>query len=116
MSGRILLVDDNDDVMNVTRTMIVAMGLEVETASRAGEALERLISRPGRFDLLLTDVVMPGMNGVDLAREAHVAIPNLPILLMSGYNDAANAKEYRVLRKPVPYDELYDAIRAHLGQ
>jgi YesN/AraC family two-component response regulator len=57
---------------------------------------------------------MPGMNGMDLAREVHASLPNVPVLLMSGYNDAANAKEYRVLRKPVPYDELYDAIWAHL--
>jgi PAS domain S-box-containing protein len=114
LRGRVLLVDDNDEVMNVTKTMIGAMGLEVETANRASDALELLATRSNRFNLVLTDIVMPGMNGVDLAREIHSMVPWLPVLLMSGYNETADTHEYRVLRKPVPYDDLYDAILGSL--
>jgi hypothetical protein len=51
---------------------------------------------------------------VDLAREIHSLVPRLPVLLMSGYNETADTHEYRVLRKPVPYDDLYDAIMVSL--
>ena len=114
--GRILLVDDNSEVASVTETMLSAMGLQVETTNQAREALERLAVEPNGFRLLLTDVVMPGMNGVDLAREVRVRLPRLPIILMSGYNDGLPVaeSEFQILRKPIPYGELYDVIRTHL--
>jgi PAS domain S-box-containing protein len=116
LTGRILLVDDNKEVANVTETMLRAMGLHVETANRAGEALELLTADPNGFNLLLTDVVMPGMNGMDLAREVRAGLPRLPIILMSGYNDVvpATGNEFQFLRKPIPYETLYDAIRLYL--
>jgi two-component system NtrC family sensor kinase len=117
LTGRVLLVDDNNDVTNVTETMLRAMGLEVETTNRASKALDQLADEPDRFNLLLTDVVMPGMNGVDLAREVRARLPSLPIILMSGYNDAvpATGNEFQFLRKPVPYEDLHDVIRTCLG-
>jgi PAS domain S-box-containing protein len=114
LSGRVLLVDDNEEVMTVTKAMISAMGLEVETATSAAEALERLAADLVRFDLLLTDVVMPDMSGVDLAHVVHRFHAELPIILMSGYNDAPTAKEYHTLRKPVPYDKLHEVIQDSL--
>jgi len=110
LSGRVLLVDDNEEVMTVTQAMITAMGLEVATANSAARALERLATDPVRFDLLLTDVVMPDMSGVDLARKVRDSHAELPIVLMSGYNDASTPNEYHTLRKPVPYDELHGVI------
>ena len=114
--GRILLVDDNNEVASVTETMLSAMGLRVETINQARKALERLAVEPNGFCLLLTDVVMPGMNGVDLAREVRGRLPRLPIVLMSGYNDGlpVTESEFQILRKPIPYEDLYDVIRAHL--
>jgi len=60
LSGRILLVDDNSEVANVTESMLGAMGLQVETDKQARHALARLAAAPTRFNLLLTDVVMLG--------------------------------------------------------
>ncbi|WP_158933309.1 PAS domain-containing sensor histidine kinase [Acidisphaera sp. S103] len=114
LSGRVLLVDDNEEVITVTKAMISAMGLEVETAASAAEALERLAAGLVRFDLMLTDVVMPDMSGVDLVRVVHRLHAELPIILMSGYNDASTANEYHILRKPVPYDKLHEVIQASL--
>jgi hypothetical protein len=114
LSGRVLLVDDNEEVMTVTKAMISAMGLEVETATSAAEALERLAAGLVRFDLVLTDVVMPDMSGVDLAHVVHRLHAELPIILMSGYNDASTVNEYHTLRKPVPYDKLHEVIQASL--
>jgi PAS domain S-box-containing protein len=114
LSGRVLLVDDNEEVMAVIRAMIAAMGLEVETTNRAAKALERLDADPVRFDLLLTDVVMPEMSGVDLAHEVRRRYAKLPIILMSGYHDATTPNEYHTLRKPVAYDELQEVFQASL--
>ena len=115
LNGRVLLVEDNVDVMAVIRTMLVAMGLEVETTNRAAGALEQLSAQPGRFNLLLTDIVMPEMNGVDLVRAVRASYPALPIILMSGYYEATTPSEFLALRKPVSYDELYDAVRRLLN-
>jgi PAS domain S-box-containing protein len=114
LSGRVLLVDDNEEVMTVTKAMISAMGLEVETVNSAAKALERLADDPVRFDLLLTDVVMPDMNGVDLAHLVHGLHAELPIVLMSGYNDAPIPDGYHTLRKPIPYDKLHAVIQGCL--
>jgi two-component system NtrC family sensor kinase len=114
--GRILLVDDNNEVASVTETMLSTMGLQVETTNQADQALQRLTVEPNAFCLLLTDVVMPGMNGVDLARKVRGRLPRLPIILMSGYNDgpAVAETEFQILRKPIPYNDLYDVIRTNL--
>ncbi|WP_325684230.1 hybrid sensor histidine kinase/response regulator [Rhodopila sp.] len=114
LSGRILLVDDNEEVTTVTQAMISAMGLEVETAASAAEALERLAAGGARFDLLLTDIIMPDMSGLDLAHVVRRLHAGLPIVLMSGYNDAPTPKEFRTLRKPVPYEELHKVIQGLL--
>ena len=114
LAGRVLLVDDNEEVMMVTKAMIEAMGLEVETANRAAGALERLASDSVRFNLLLTDVVMPDMSGADLANEVRRCYADLPIVLMSGYHDASTPNEFCTLRKPVPYDELREVIQKSL--
>ncbi len=118
LSGSILLVEDNPQVADVTAQMLTTMGFRVEVVDRARKALRRLDSETDGIDLLLTDVVMPdAMNGVDLAVQVRDRHPKLPILLTSGYNDAVipASSAFPILRKPVPYDELYRAICAALG-
>jgi PAS domain S-box-containing protein len=117
-SGRILLVEDNPEVAAVTVQMLTAMGFTVESVDRARKALE-LLDADRAFDLLLTDVVMPeGMTGLDLAKAVRSQLPELPILLLSGYNDvvARNGAEFPVLRKPVPYEELRRVIGLYLDR
>ncbi len=111
--ARILLVEDNPQVADVSAQMLTAMGFQVEVAGRAREALDRLERSQARVDLLLTDVVMPDdMNGIDLATRARARFPSLPIIVISGYNDVVmpDGAVFPVLRKPVPYDELYRAV------
>ena len=113
VDGHILLVEDNPDVAHVTAEMLRDMGFEVETVDRARKGLDRLVLDDFSIDLLLSDVVMPdGMNGLDLARAVRARWPDLPIVLMSGYNEAvpAGGAGFRVLRKPVPSGELREAI------
>jgi two-component system NtrC family sensor kinase len=115
---RIMVVEDNDDVAAITVELIEALGYEVVRVDRARAALDRLMAPGAMFHLLLTDVVMPdGMNGLQLARAVRARLPALPIILISGYNEAASegTPEFPMLRKPLPAEQLVQAIRAELG-
>jgi DNA-binding NtrC family response regulator len=94
------------------------MGFQVELATRARKALERLDAAAESIDLLMTDVVMPdGMNGLELAIQVRARFPALPIILTSGYNDvvASEQADFTVLRKPVPYEELHRVVCSYLA-
>ena len=117
VSARILLVEDNPQVADVTSQMLRAMGFQVEVTDRARKALDRLEREAEGIDLLLTDVVLPdGLNGIELAARVRTRWPALPIVVTSGYNDVAppDGLTLPVLRKPVPYDDLHRAICAAL--
>jgi CheY-like chemotaxis protein len=114
LTGCVLLVDDNVDVMGVLKTMIMAMGLEVDETDRPTVALEKISSSPNRFRVVLSDIVMPGMNGVELAREIRSLRPRLPVILMSGYNDVSMPADFLVVHKPISYNQLYEVLRTSL--
>jgi PAS domain S-box-containing protein len=114
--GRILLVEDNPEVSQVTAQMLGSMGFSVEATDRARKALA-LLEAGEQFDLLLTDVVMPdGMTGLDLVKAVRQRFPALPAILVSGYNDVVEGDGggFLVLRKPVPFQELSRRITACL--
>jgi CheY-like chemotaxis protein len=84
-SERILVVDDNEDLLEVTSAMLTTFGYRVICARNGAEAIQMLESGQ-QFDLLFSDVVMPnGMSGVELAREAKPLRKGIKILLTSGY-------------------------------
>ena len=115
---RILLVEDNDDVAAITIEIIQTLGYEVVHVDRARTALDRLMAQDVAFHLLLTDIVMPdGMTGLQLARTVRARMPALPIILVSGYNDAVEGQpiEFQVLRKPLPVDQLAQILKTELG-
>ena len=85
--GRILLVEDEDMVRAVAERALSREGYQVTTASDGDEGLE-LVQAGGEFDLVVSDVVMPSMDGPAMAREIRKLQPNLPILFMSGYAEA----------------------------
>ena len=111
---RILVVDDDDDVRSVAATMIEEIGYEV-VAAESGEAALKVLDRE-EFALVLTDVAMPGMSGVDLARRIRATRPKLPILFASGYADVqtfgAELSEEALLKKPYRIADL----AARIGQ
>jgi len=113
----VLLVEDNDEVATISREMLVTLGLDVEHAINAREALSRLAVN--RYDALLTDVVMPGgINGVDLAREAAVKYPEMAIVLTSGYAEAlqtADGNGFPLLEKPFQFHLLEKTMREVLA-
>jgi hypothetical protein len=91
----ILLVEDEGVVREITREVLERQGYCVLEADGAEQAIRMSQDHSGRIDLLLTDVVMPGMNGRDLARQLLMANPALNIAFMSGY------AEHELLRKVV---------------
>jgi PAS domain S-box-containing protein len=81
----ILLVEDDPAILDITRTLIEKIGCRVLPALTPGEALHLADEHPGDFHLLMTDVVMPGMTGRDLAKNIQKMHPGIPCLFMSGY-------------------------------
>ncbi|WP_230530279.1 hybrid sensor histidine kinase/response regulator [Microvirga roseola] len=111
--GHILLVEDNPDIAEVTRTNLEEVGYSVTHAAHAGAALE-LLGRSEIFDLVLSDIVMPGdLNGLDLARAIRARDPSLPVLLTTGYSSVAQTamdEGFFILRKPYDSADLSDCI------
>ena len=117
-SGTILLVEDEPMVRTVAERALTRHGYSVLTASNGEDALE--ILRGGeQVDLLVSDVVMPIMDGPAMVREARKTRPNVPILFMSGYAEEQLRKSIDIehvafLPKPFSMQELAEAVRAAL--
>jgi PAS domain S-box-containing protein len=112
--GVVLLVDDEPLVRMSTADMLMDLGFEVVEASTAEDALE-LIKTSTPPDIVVTDHLMPGMSGVELAREARAITPGLPVLLVSGYAEIEGiAPELARLTKPFRNAELAASIAALL--
>lgn len=109
----ILVVDDEDHVRDLVKDVLEAEGYVVITA--ADPLVARRIAASQTIDLLLTDVVMPAMSGLELADKVEEASKNTKILLMSGYMTAATKASGRtVLAKPFTVDALLSAVRESL--
>lgn len=114
--GEVLVVEDDDEVAALTVQMINQLGYHTTRVSSAEAALGALADRR-TVDIVFSDVMMPGsMNGVELAQEIRRRRPNLPVLLTSGYADAARRKagvqRLKIIPKPYRIDELRDALVA----
>ncbi|MBF0232690.1 MAG: response regulator, partial [Desulfamplus sp.] len=81
----ILLVEDEPAILKMTRMMLEKKGYMLISAATPWEALEKADTHSGTIDLLMTDVVMPEMNGRDLAKKITVLYPGIRLLFMSGY-------------------------------
>jgi len=117
MSPVILIVDDERNIRDLVRHLLERAGYRVIEAPDAEAALEILRERLFEPQLLLTDIVMPGMNGLALAAQAHHLRPTLPVIFMTGF-----ANEYQAelsgsvcLRKPFKPPELLAAIQDVVG-
>ncbi|NUN49732.1 MAG: PAS domain-containing protein [Candidatus Brocadiae bacterium] len=113
----ILLVEDEDSVRLLMRRFLERFGYRVLTASRPSEALALAGSERAGLHLLVTDVVMPGMNGLDLADRLHATLPALRVIYMSGYTDDRIVRRRVIeaglpfLQKPVSEEALAALVR-----
>lgn len=112
----VLLVEDNEQVRAFAESLLVDLDYRVVSAPSGETALEALAARA--VDLLFTDVMMPGMSGVELAERARALRPDLPVLLASGYSEemaGGAARAYETLAKPYGAATLGAALAAARG-
>jgi two-component system, cell cycle response regulator CpdR len=108
--SRILLAEDDDSMRGFLERALSRAGHQVIAFANGQEALDRLMEEP--FSLLLTDIVMPRMDGIELARRASEIDPTLKIMFITGFaavtlnNDSAAPKDARVLSKPFHLKDL----------
>jgi len=115
---RLLIVDDEAPLREVLQRILENIGYRVTAAVTPIEALARFTAAPDDFDLLITDMNMPEMDGAELIRNIRALRPNLPIILCTGFSETMNEKATRALGraryllKPVTQKELHEAIRS----
>jgi signal transduction histidine kinase/CheY-like chemotaxis protein len=118
----VLLVEDDDDVRNYLAETLHSANYKVIVAANGEKAVEAMDSYSGKIDLLLTDVVMPGMNGRRLAEQAITRRPDMKVLFMTGYSRNAIVHQGRLdpgvelVQKPITGEHLTVKIRAMLDQ
>jgi two-component system cell cycle sensor histidine kinase/response regulator CckA len=114
--GRVLVVDDEESIRAVMGRMLQAEGYDVLRAREGREALRELEELGGLVDLVITDLVMPGMGGRVLAQELERRYPELPVVFMSGHPREVEfprdtpGEERAFLMKPVSHQALLDAV------
>ncbi|MEO0392097.1 MAG: PAS domain-containing protein [Pseudomonadota bacterium] len=116
----ILVVEDESNLLMMLEVLVQSLGYKIKKATSSSDVLQ-MIDRGERFDVMLTDVIMPGgLDGFELARQVRQSLPDLPILYMSGYTGYTESDMAEVvapmLEKPCPPDKLANAIRDVLDQ
>ena len=114
----VLVVEDNSEVGVFAVQTLAELGYVVVLASNAEQALAELADDAERFDVVFTDVVMPGMNGIDLAKTVRERHPDLPVVLTSGYSHVlaqGGTHGFELLHKPYSVDELSNVLSKIVG-
>ncbi|MCA9577342.1 MAG: response regulator [Polyangiales bacterium] len=119
-SERVLLVEDQPGLRAVTETILTQHGYRVTSCESAELAMEALSTAESDFDVVLTDVRLPGMDGFELAVRLWSTHPALPVLLVSGFTDASERQSHvenaRFLAKPYTASRLLAELRATMGR
>lgn len=117
VSPRLLVVDDDDAVRQVTTEMLSALGYDCDAVSSGQKALARLAEES--YDLMLLDVAMPTMSGAEVVAELDSRAVHIPVILMTGFSVSevsdlvdGDASRRRVLSKPFPMKELRAAVES----
>ena len=117
---RILLVDDEPQITHMVKRLLERSGFQVDDETNSMKALARFQCHPDDYDLVITDMKMPKMNGVMLSKAMLSIRPDVPIILCTGFSadvDSGIAKELGIrafMIKPVSWQKLTDTIRSIL--
>ena len=117
---RILMVDDEQPLVEIGKQMLERLGYNVATRTSSIEALELFKANPHRFDLVITDIVMPNMSGDKLAEKMMDIRADIPVILCTGYSEkftrqeAADMGIRSFLMKPLVMKDLADTVRQAL--
>jgi len=121
-SERILVVDDEESVVTVEKKILESLDYQVTSFTDCAGARDAFLAAPQRFDLLLTDMYMPGMTGKELVAVLRAIRPDLPVLMCTGFSeemDKEKARELgigRLLMKPMTFIDLARAVREVLDK
>lgn len=121
-SGTVLVIDDETNVRSIAADLLEALGLDILTAKGGSEALDVFSERPGDVDCVLVDLTMPGLNGLETTRRLKKVRPELPVVLMSGYDlsdvkKRHEGKEFAAfVQKPFDLITLSSAIGSALSR
>jgi len=114
VSARVLLVDDDAAIRSVLRPALEAQGWAVDEAEGGEEGLDQLRAAPGGYHLIITDLAMPGMTGLEMLIAAGPDLGDAKVLLFTGFassvRESSNLR-VRVLSKPIAPKELADRAR-----
>jgi two-component system, cell cycle sensor histidine kinase and response regulator CckA len=114
----ILVVDDDPMVVRAITAALATEGYQVMVAQSGAAGLEIFLADPDAIDLVLSDVIMPFLNGIEMAKQITAARPGAPIVLMSGYSDAVittlNEPRYPLIRKPFLTEDLIRVVQANI--
>ena len=113
----VLVVEDNEAVGQFSTEMLRDLGYETTWCGGGAEALTLLLDPDKTFQLVFTDVIMPGMNGIDFAKQVRRQLPDMPVLLTSGYSDVLAAQGthgFELVSKPYSVETLSRAVAAAL--
>ncbi|MDY6950288.1 MAG: PAS domain S-box protein [Thermodesulfobacteriota bacterium] len=114
---RILYVEDEEPLLNLGRQLLERLGYTVVTSARGSEALEAFRAEPDRFDLMITDMTMPGMTGDRLASEIMKIRPDIPIILFTGFSPTMTEEKAKALgirafvMKPLHQGDMARTVR-----
>jgi len=118
--ANVLVIDDDENILEVIRTRLESSGYSVEAHAEPGAALEAMKDRP--FDVVVTDVRMPGMDGIELMRRIHCLHCDVPVILLTAYGTIASAVEavklgaFQYLAKPFQGKQLVREVEAALRE
>ncbi|HEU4624072.1 MAG TPA: response regulator [Steroidobacteraceae bacterium] len=118
---RVLFLDDEEPLVRLASRMLARLGYRVDAYTRAAEALDAFREQPARFDLVLTDLSMPGASGLDFAKSVLAIRPDVPVVLATGYIDANDMELVQqigireVILKPTTIEEMGRSFRRLLA-
>jgi two-component system cell cycle response regulator CpdR len=119
--AKLLIVEDDESVRTLAARALERAGHHVDVACDGAEGLERIHARNGGYDLVVSDIRMPEMDGIEMAQNAARSYPGLPILLMTGYADQRERAEeldaiiIDVVQKPFTLSEIRDRVSLALA-
>lgn len=120
--GRVLFVDDEELLVDIATTVLNKMGYQVIAATSPQEALAGFSQNPEDFVLVITDLTMPEITGVELTREIKHHRPDLPVIACTGFmdqyslDDLEEAGVDRILTKPISLKIMEKAVRDTIGR
>ncbi len=110
----ILFVDDHELLARLSCEILEMQGYRAVSAYSAQDALDKLKGQ--KFDLLVTDFRMEGMNGLELAKQVHASSPEIPVIIVTGYGPVDGGRDVKAcLQKEQMFPALLDKIKTYLG-